>query len=242
MQRCPTVVTLLVCLLSPLSLSFADSPTPQSIVEAFRSMYASISDYQCRMYENCSKGSSYEERTMNIYFKKPRSIRMDILKGNRFADTGSIGVYKNDGRVTGRKGGFLSIFAITVDKHDPQATTVRGLAFDQSDLQATLEKMQFYLAEGACTLATKAGTFELVFEPRDPSRNDGVSKDIVRLDYATLLPLSSDSFEGNHLVQHAQWSSYILNAGLPDQLFDVFWDPRQLEGMGIQSVHSLPVE
>ena len=205
-------------------------------------MYTSVSDYQCRMYENCRQRSSYEERTMNIYFKRPRSIRMDILKGNRFADTGSIGVYKNDGRVTGRKGGLLSFIAINVDKHDPQATTIRGLAFDQSDLQATLEKMQFHLAESACALAVGAGIYELVFEPRDPSRNGGVTKDIVRLDAATLLPASSDSFEGSQLVQHAQWSSYILNAGLPDQLFDVFWDPRQLAGMGIQSVHALPVE
>ncbi len=232
----------LMLLLSPLPPSFADPPTPQSIIESFLALYASVSDYQCRMYENCRQGDNYEERTINLYFKKPRFIRMDILKGNRFADTGSIGVYKNDGRVTGRKGGLLSIFAITVDKHDPQATTVRGLAFDEGDLQATLEKMQSYLAESACTLTVGADVYELIFEPRDPSRNRGVSKDIVRLDAATLLPVSSDSFEGNHVVQHAQWSSYILNAGLPDQLFDVYWDPQQLTNMGIQNVHTLPVK
>lgn len=242
MSRRLTVLTALLFILFPLTLSFADPPTPQSIVEAFQVRYELISDYQCRMYEHCRQGSRYEERTMNIYFKRPRSIRMDILKGNRFGDTGSIGVYKNDGRVTGRKGGLLSFLVITVDKHDPQATTIRGLAFDQSDLQATLEKMQFHLAESACTLAMGAGIYEMVFEPRDPSRSGGVTKDIIRLDAATLLPVSSDSFEGGRLVQHAEWFSYIINAGLPDQLFDVHWDPRQLAGMGIQSVHALPVK
>jgi len=129
-----------------------------------------------------------------------------------------------------------------VDKHDPQATTVRGLAFDESDLQATLEKMRFHLAESACTLSTAGGIHELTFEPRDPSRNGGVTKDVIRLDAVTLLPASSDSWEGERHVQPAEWSSYLLDVGLPDELFDVFWDPARLEGMGIPSIHALPVE
>lgn len=242
MSRRLTAAAALLCLLVPLASAAADPSTPQAIVEAFQAMYESISDYQCRMYEHCRQGSRHEERTIDFYFKKPRFIRMDILKGNRFGDNGSIGVYRNDGTVRGRKGGLLSFIAITVDKHDPQATTIRGLAFDESDMQATLEKMRFHLAESACTLATAAGVHELVFEPRDPSRNGGVTKDVIRLDAATLLPVSSDSWEGGLLVQHAEWSSYIVDAGLPDQLFDVFWDAGRLEGMGIRSVHALPVD
>ena len=242
MPRRLTFLTALLCLLFPLPIFGADPPAIQSTVEAFRAMYESIADYQCRMYEYCRQGSRYEERTMNIYFKKPRFIRMDILKGNRFGDTGSIGVYRNDGRVTGRKGGLLSFLIITVGKHDPQATTIRGLAMDQSDLQATLEKMQFHLAQSACTLVTSGDTIEMIFEPRDPSRNGGVTKDIIRLDAATLLPVSSDSFEADRLVQHAEWSSYILNAGLPDQLFNVRWDPGQLAGLGIPSLQAPPAK
>lgn len=232
----------LLCLLAPLAPSAAEAPTVPSVVEAFAAMYESLSDYQCRMEEECWQGSRHEQRTINLYFKKPRFIRMDILKGNRFGDTGSVGVYRGDGKVRGRKGGLLGFLAITVDKRDPQATTVRGLAFDESDLQATLEKMRFHLAESACTLAVSGGLYELTFEPRDPSRNGGVTKDVIRLDVVNLLPASSDSWEGAQLVQHAEWTSYLIDAHLPDQLFDVFWDPARLEGMGIPSIHSLPVE
>ncbi len=179
---------------------------------------------------------------MNIYFKKPDFIRMDILKGNRFLDGGTVGIYKNDGKVTGRKGGFLSFLVLTLDKHDPQVTSVRGLALDQIDMQAILEKMKLHLAESTGSLTLTGDTYTLAFEPRDPSRNGGVTKEIVRLDATSLLPVSTNSFEGDRLVQHAEWTSYILNAGLPDQLFDVFWDPKQLAKMGIQSVHTLPVE
>lgn len=239
--RCMTIFMALLYLLSPLT-AFAESLTPQSIVEAFQAMYVSIADYQCRMHENCRQGNSYEERTMDIYFKKPRFVRMDIRKGNRFMDAGTVGIYKNDGKVTGRKGGWLSFLVLTLDKHDPSVTSVRGLALDQIDMQAILEKMQFHLAESTTTLTVSGATYELSFEPRNPSLTRGVTKEIVRLDASSLLPLSADSFEGKQLVQHAVWSSFILNAGLPDQLFDVFWDPAQLVGMGVQSVHTQPVE
>ncbi len=227
----------------PLLFSCADTPAFQSVVEAFRAKYQSITDYQCRMVENCRKGSRYEERTMNIYFKKPRFIRMDILKGNIFLDAGTIGVYKNDGKVTGRKGGFLSLFAMTVDKHDPQATSVRGLAFDEIDMQAVLEKMEFHLAGGSdCAVAEGEGTYELACQARDPAANGGVTKDVVVLDSVSLLPISTDSYEGSRLVQHAVWSSYVIDAGLPDKLFDVFWDPKQLTAMGIQNISALPAQ
>jgi len=241
MPRILKCLLALLCFCGPLFLTFADPPSFESVVAAFRAKYASITDYQCRMVENCRKGSRSEERTMNIYFKKPRFIRMDILKGNIFLDAGTIGVYKNDGKVTGRKGGFLSLFAMTVDKHDPQATSVRGLAFDEIDMQAVLEKMEFHLSGSSdCAVTEGDGTYELACETHDPAANGGVTKDEVVLDAVSLLPLSTDSFEGNEHVQHAVWSSYVIDAGLPDKLFDVFWDPRQLTALGIQNISALP--
>lgn len=237
-----TLCTALALQLAALQPCGAQAPTPQSVVEAFRATYQCLSDYQCRTYEYCRQGNRYEERTMDVYFKKPRLIRMDVRKGNRFADTGSVGVYRGGDKVIGRKGGLLSFVVITVDKHDPQATTVRGLAFDESDLQATLEKMQFHLAESDCSLVAGAGLYELRFEARDPARNRGVTRDVIRLDIATLLPVSTDSYEGERHVQHAEWSAYILDAGLPDELFDVRWDAARLAGLGIRSVHELPLE
>ncbi len=215
--------------------------TPESVVDAFETMYASITDYQCRMWEYCYQGSRYEERNIDFYFKRPRLIRMDILKGNRTGDGGSVGVYKND-RVTGRKGGILGIIAITVNKHDSQATTIRGVTFDQSDMQATLEKMRFHLARSACTLTVSEDVYVLVFEPYDPAASGGVTRDVIRLDVKTLLPVSSDSFEGTKKVQHAGWAHYILNAGLPDELFDVHWDAGRLSKMGIPTIHGVSLE
>jgi outer membrane lipoprotein-sorting protein len=193
------------------------------------------------MHEISRKGSEVEERTMNIYFKRPRFIRMDVLAGNRAGDAGGSGVYRNDGKVTGRKGGFFSFLSATVDKHNPQVTSIRGMTIDQIDLQATLEKLLLRLSTSASSLSVREGIYELVFLPRDPSAEGGTTKEIISLDSATMLPVSAESFEGSRRVQHADWSDYILNAGLPDQLFDINWDPRQLSASGIQSVQSVPL-
>lgn len=216
--------------------------TPSALIGAYASMLEEIEDYQCRMYETCSKGRKTEERVINFYWRRPRFIRMDILRGSRFRDKGSVGVYLNDEMVTGRKGGWIGFLSIRVDKTDSLATTIRGVTFDQSDMLAALERMQDHLLYSECILKQSGGLYELTFLPGDTRRSGGITREEIRLDSRTLLPLQADSYEDGRLVQHIEWSSYILNAGLPPALFDVFWDPAQLEDSGIPSLHSLPVQ
>lgn len=220
----------------------ASALTPQSVLQAFEKMVTAVRDYQCRMWEYCFQGNEYEERTIDFYFKRPRFIRMDVLEGNRFADAGSSAVYRNDGRVTGRKGGVLALFPVTVDKRNPQATTIRGLTIDQGDMLAMVESMRSHLADCTCTLSVSGTVYELAFEPRSPASIGGVTREVIRLDAATLLPVSSDSWEGSRIVQHVHWDHFILDAGLPDELFDVRWDPARLVKAGIRTIHSIPLE
>jgi outer membrane lipoprotein-sorting protein len=127
-----------------------------------------------------------------------------------------------------------------VDKHNPQVMSIRGMQIDQIDLQATVEKLLLRLSTSVSSLVVHDGVYELVFlSPGDSP--EGATKEIIRLDAATMLPISAESFEGTQLVQHAEWSDYIVNAGLPDRLFDVNWDPHQLETGGIPSVLSVPL-
>lgn len=218
----------------------ADTPTVQSVVEAFRERYAALDDYQCRMYEFCRKGSAFEERTMDLYFKKPRLIRMDVVKGNRSSDNGAVGVFRNNGNVTVRPGGLLSFLSVTVDKHDPRIASIRGHAIDEIDLQAVRDLIQSREADGVLTVSVADGEYLLSSRPRDPSKNGGVTRELIRLAAVKYLPISSDSFEGDTLVQHVEWSRFVLDAGLPDELFDVHWDVRELALRSIPSVSSVP--
>jgi len=226
-----------------LAYLFAEDLTPEMLTGNIQKMYDGITDYQCRFSEWCTKGSQREERTINYYFKRPRWIRMDIIAGNNWLDIGSAGVYKNDGKVSGRKGGILGFLPLRVRLSSPLATTLRGSRFDQSDLYATLEKLYFHLSGSAVSLERLPnGLIQFSAIPRDPRLNDGFSKDVLIIDPATWLPQSSDSYEGDAVVQHAEWSHYICNAGLPDELFDVRWDAKRLAKSGIPSIHEVPVE
>ena len=122
------------------------------------------------MHEISRKGSEVEERTMNIYFKRPRFIRMDVLAGNRAGDAGGSGVYRNDGKVTGRKGGFFSFLSATVDKHNPQVTSIRGMTIDQIDLQATLEKLLLRLSTSASSIGTPDSSQPAAYRACSPCR------------------------------------------------------------------------
>ena len=151
---------------------------------------------------------------------------MDILEGNRAFDSGSVGVYTGGEYVSGRKGGILSCVPVRVGKKNSMATTIRGLTFDESDMQATLEKLQFHLKKSLITVkAVSPDTYQLTCIPRDSLETAGISKDIIWIEAKTLLPLAADSYEGERLVQQAEWGNYILNAGLPDELFQIFYNP-----------------
>ncbi len=96
------------------------------------------------MYEWSINGRKIEIRYINFYFKKTRLIRMDIIQGNRGGDTGSIGILLDNGKVKGRKGGFLTGIAVTVNKNSRLATTIRRVTFDKSDAIAAHDRLEFF--------------------------------------------------------------------------------------------------
>jgi hypothetical protein len=75
---------------------------------------------------------------------------------------------------------------------------------------------------------------EFEFYPSDPSLNDGVSRDVVWIDRNTLLIIRNERYEKDVMVQQVIWKDYIINAGLPDKLFDARFEIAQLRETGIQ--------
>ena len=203
------------------------------VIASMQEAYGSINDYQCRFEELSLFRNRREERVINFYFKKPNLIRMDILTGNRPFDDGSVGVYTGDGKVTGRRGGVLSGIVLKVPKDSPLATTIRGVRFDESDIETVLNRLDFYRTRGRIELRETDGSFIFACAPSDPFGNEGISKDIVWIDRGTLLITRNERYEGETLVQAASWKEYIINAGLPVELFDVRFDVEELRVRGV---------
>jgi hypothetical protein len=238
-KKVPQAVSILF-LLSIVPLSSLCALTPEAVAEQFEKALSAIVDYQCRLYEYAWQGSDFEEKTIDFYFKKPRLIRVDVLKSSKPGDAGSQGVSLDDGKVTGRRGGILSFLAVTFGKHEPLVTTIRGMALDEGDMRALAVRIRRGLIDGTCRLLEHPGVYEFVLQPRSSPPCGPVTKEVIRLDAGSLLPLSADGYEGERIVEHAAWTGYVLNAGLPLDLFDVHWDLGRLSRMGVLSVHGVP--
>lgn len=239
-----SIKLLWIALISPLILSAPlysqIAMTPREVIDLFEERLAAIADYQCRMYEWSAKGRREEIRYINFYFKQPRLIRMDIIKGNRSGDTGSIGVLRSNGKVQGRKGGLLSPFVISVDKESALATTIRGVTFDQSDAKAALERLRFLMERSRLRFSGKEEGWLFDFHLVEPE--EGITRETLFLSSENIMPLYTESFEGDELVQTVQWRSYIINAGLPDEFFDVRYESEKLRDLRLNHNLDLPLE
>ena len=224
----------------PLIKNHSLETDPGEIIKYLGEKLTSIRDYQCRMYEWSIKGRKEEIRYINFYFRSPRLIRMDIIKGNRGGDTGSIGVLTEDGKVKGRKGGILSGIAISVQKQSSLATTVRGVTFDESDAIAAYERLIFLKANSTIILKESSEGWLLDCTLYTP--DDEITREVIFISRDNFMPIYTMSYEKEKLVQHVKWSSYIINGGLPVELFDVWYKAENLNQLNISNNLNLPLD
>jgi outer membrane lipoprotein-sorting protein len=214
---------------------YGQQPSFESLVAKLEETVNKITDYQCRLFEWGYKGTEYEKKTINFYFKSPGKIRVDIIEGNRLFDAGSVAVLTSGNLVEGKKGGLLSGFVAKLDKKDPLIASVRGTAIDEIGLPGILAKLKFHLTHSVNTVwILSTGNYYLTAIVKDPSLNGGVSKEVLILDKTTFLPVKMEGYEGDKQVVYAEWSSYIFDAGLPPELFNLNYDISSLKKLGIE--------
>ena len=202
-------------------------------ITAVRSRYEQIEDYQCRMHEFSIGDGKREERIINYFFKKPHMIRIDILDGNKARDRGSVGVFTGGERVSGHRGGFMKRMVMSVNKDSPLALSVRGETIEQSNVLAVIERMEHLVQCGTVNFEELDTHIELSFIPFDAAENGGITRDVVWIQRHTMLIIKIQRYEGEILVQQAIRERYIINAGLPLELFDAHYETEQLQASGI---------
>jgi hypothetical protein len=185
------------------------------------------------MHEFSISEGRREERIINYYFKKPLLIRIDILDGNRSLDRGSVGVYTGGKKVTGHRGGFMDGMIMSVRKDSRHAMSLRGETIEKSTILAVIERMEYLAEHGTVSSHEHESHIELVFQPHDSTKNDGITRDVVWLERDTLFIILIQRYEKERLVQQAARGNFIINAGLPKELFDAHFDSERLEEYGI---------
>jgi outer membrane lipoprotein-sorting protein len=212
-------------------------------VEAFLSRFAAvvsgIADYQCRIADWSMLDGEEESRIVNFYFQRPRSMRMDIIIGTRFGDDGSRAVYLPSGKVEAKMRRIP--FPRVLDLDHSLVTTIRGKSLLDTDLIGIQRVLETYLATGSVTLRNDGRSTFFEVEHGDTADSGGLDREVIRFDARSLLPMSADGFESGALVQHFVFSDYVLNVGLPHELFNVRYDSERLVSEGIPTVVSIAV-
>ena len=214
---------------------------PEELVRQIEEKAGQISDYQCRMREWARKGLRREKRIINFYFKSPRHMRMDILKGNRLGDNGAVSVFLPDETVWGKMGGSIMSFPLVVPSNHWAVTTIRGKSFPDGDLFGILSSIRRYLAASKAEVSESLIHYVLTVEPFNPTEHGGVTREIIMFDKTSMLPVATKTYKKNTLVEHISWREYIINAGIPDEFFDVSKHADFLDQMNIPSIALLPI-
>jgi outer membrane lipoprotein-sorting protein len=237
MKYLRATLMLLLCIAVMTSSTGADTAvTARFYIGELRKRYDRIQDYQCRMHEFSIGEGRREERIINYYFKKPLLIRVDILDGNKALDRGSVGVYTGGNKVTGHRGGFIEKMVMSVSKNSRLAKSVRGETIEKSTILAVIDRMEHLVENSTVSIEETDTHTELVFHPFDSADNEGITRDVVWLERDTLFIILIQRYEGEKLVQQAKRGNFIVNAGLPRELFDAHFDSEQLREYGIPAL------
>lgn len=205
------------------SLSFApyataSLPSPQELVKNMDNAFSKVNDYSCIAEAHYKKDWLREDKVYKIYFKRPELVRIEVLEG----DPGSVAVLREDGKVRGHKGGWLTWIKLTVDIDSPLATTVRGNRMDQSHFEYMIRMMKKILATAEAHVigeTTVEGQNVYIMEVTHSKPRKDLTRELIFVDKETWLLKKILGYEGRREVVNVTYRDIVLNPGLDDKLF-----------------------
>ncbi len=159
-----------------------------------------------------------------FFFKKERKERVEITKSSDDKKVGSILVYQGGDKVQILLAKPIPILGkkFTLKVNDKKISTSRGLAFDQMDMTAMLNRLSKanvtlnFLGEGI-TNNRKTLLLEAVGSFKD--LDNEVTREVVSLDAENFLPVQEEVFVKTKTVLKINVSELKLDVGLKDDTF-----------------------
>ncbi|MBV8583725.1 MAG: hypothetical protein JO241_06990 [Candidatus Eremiobacteraeota bacterium] len=205
--------------LSALSISAARADNSAAAITAFNKAWASTDDYTCQLHSHEMQGDKTQDRVYQYSFMKPNFAKTLIMSGD---GQGSGGVWSGGDTVSGHQGGILSGLHLTVSVHDPRATSIRGYTIPDGLLNVIVGR--YATIPGTLTQAPggKIGgvlTDRLDLKVADPSKNDGITEQILYLSQDTHFPIRQILYSGNQIVLDQSVTDLKTNVGLTQKDF-----------------------
>ena len=206
-------------ILSVVSVPAARADNSAPAITAFNTAWASTNDYTCVLHSHEVLDNKTQDRVYQYSFMKPHFAKTLILSGD---GQGSGGVWSGGDTVSGHQGGILSGLHLTVSIHDPRATSIRGYTIPDGLLDVIVGR--YATIPGTLTQAAggKVGgvmTDRLDLKVTDPSKNDGISEQILYLSQDTHFPVRQILYSGNQIVLDQSITDLKTNVGLTQKDF-----------------------
>lgn len=183
-------------------------------ITAFDAMFAGINDYEFKLHSHEVKGGATQDRVYDYQFLKPHYVKTLILEGD---GKGGGGVWVGGDQVSGHQGGLLALIHLKVDLHDPRAVSLRGYTIPDGLIQNIIDgygQIPGTLTQGAGGTVDGVETDRLDLKVADPSKNNGISEQILYLNHSTHWPVRQVLYAGNQIVLDQHFTDIQTNTGL----------------------------
>jgi len=188
---------------------------------AFKKANDAIKDYTETLTSHEVSGTKTEDRVYHFAFAKPTLARSSVISG---PGRGGEAVWHGGDTIRGHQGGFLSGIKLTLSIHDGRATDIRGKTIDAAFYPTIIANMEGdggKISGEPGPVIDGAPTDEVVLTPADPSKDRGLTKDVLIFSQTTHLPVEHLGYQGSQVVEDDKFTDIKVNPDLPESTFEM---------------------
>ena len=178
--------------------------------------YEKAGGYCCFMEIREVRGPKTEDRLMKYYFRKPGTIRIEVLEGK---DAGGVALYR-DHFVWGRQSGILEAFRMKFRYTDRMVSSARGATMDQSGWGYMLDQVESASKKGSGFSVSEVTGKYSCWVLSDLRQETGSSGEKFYIDKETGVVSRHETYENGALVSRGIYRDFIINGKFDDALFD----------------------
>ena len=202
---------------SPLKIIPEENQGGDYIIDSFKKSIENINDYQCIFEEYAISKGQEENRIYKYFFKRPYSIRIEVLHGR---EKGNIAVFR-EGKVRGKRRGLFSFITLNLSLTDKRVTNIRGDTIDKSDWFYVLNNVLYQQKHDGISSIKKD-----FYKNKDgylillKGSERLINKEKLWIDTRNFLPFHIERYDrGGHLVHAITYKNIKINQNLEEDFF-----------------------
>lgn len=196
----------------------ASAGSEEAFIEDAARKYGAARNYACIMEVYERSGDKDSTRILRYYFRKPATIRIEILEGK---DSGGVALYKNNW-VWGRQSGLFRGIRLKFRPTDRMVVSDRGSTMDQSGWGYLLAELSRKKEQGFTLRAEETeGMYPCrVISVSGPGGDTAVISEKFYIDGKTGAVIRHESYRDNALVSRSVFKDFVIDGSLDGSLFD----------------------